>query len=268
MKILFFPDPPGRHAKIRYILKYLNIPLTNDPKDDWTHAIWWSYDTVRTLPKELMHPGNGRKVINARCADASKSKLRKAAEVFNLDPAINFEAPYCVKKSELQASKDISIVKTADHIDDNFNDEDYIYQRLIDNRCDIDKVYDLRVVYVSGEIPLILRKEKPIANTFKRVNTDYKAEKVSIDMNALSNLEKERLISFCRFFLVDYCELDVLRCNSNGHIYVVDMNNTPHSGGFYSMVGSVCKYDTLIQNRQAKRALKIMAESIKKRLLN
>ena len=45
----------------------------------------------------------------------------------------------------------------------------------------------------------------------------------------LSKDEQAKLLQFCRAIGLDYGELDVLRDNGDGRIYVVDANNTPDS---------------------------------------
>jgi len=47
--------------------------------------------------------------------------------------------------------------------------------------------------------------------------------------DVLSKDEQAKILQFCRAIGLDYGELDVLRDNGDGRIYVVDANNTPDS---------------------------------------
>lgn len=45
--------------------------------------------------------------------------------------------------------------------------------------------------------------------------------------SVFSGIEKEKILAFTEKFGLDYGEVDVLRDNDDGRLYVIDVNNTP-----------------------------------------
>ena len=69
-----------------------------------------------------------------------------------------------------------------------------VYQKLIDSRHDGPRSEDLRMAYVSGEIPVVFHKYKLIE---KRFGTDYDHVDVWSADQAFSKEEEKQLIDFC-----------------------------------------------------------------------
>ena len=251
MKILFYPDNIKHHSKIRYLLDHLKIKTTNNSKEKWNIAIFWDYNTTRTLPIELQVEGP---VINKDCLTADKFYVDDVFwRVFKRSTRAGILTGYgyCVKKSIKQAVHDGEIVQKPVDLEEGF-----IYQKLLDSRCQTDLLCDIRVPYIGGEIPCLWLKFRPITNTF---GADHgKLSKVILVENVnsiLSEVEQQQIISFCKKYPVDYCELDVIRNNSDGEIYVIDMNNTPGDSLMFHM-----------SKKQYNRSIKILSESLSKYL--
>lgn len=171
--------------------------------------------------------------LNSGCADISKSRvMRINKEVFGygyeLDP-LTHHGPMAAK-SDRNGKHDGRVVEGPLAPED--VDPRLVYQRLIDASADADAdadamVQDFRVCVVGEEIPYVLRKQRPAEIRFSR--THYSAEPAPDEFTAE---ERAKLTAFSRRFGLDLGEIDVLRDAGDGRIYVVDVNNTPHSPPF------------------------------------
>lgn len=126
-----------------------------------------------------------------------------------------------VKKSRIQARHDGQVVTCP--IDPNEFDEKCSYQKLIDNTSG-ESVVDIRAVVVGWQVTFCYVKYRPILTRFANINS-----KVFLvaPRDVLSNEEIGQVNEFARRSLLEIGEIDVLRDNASGLIYVVDANNTP-----------------------------------------
>jgi hypothetical protein len=102
-------------------------------------------------------------------------------------------------------------------------DGDVVYERLIDNEAD-GEVREFRVPVVTGTIPFIYGKFRPVSARFAVPNT--RAALVSTE-SVLSAAELALCLRFADSIGLDFGELDVLRSRDDGKIYIIDANNTP-----------------------------------------
>lgn len=101
---------------------------------------------------------------------------------------------------------------------------EFICQRLIDNTTSDGYVLDYRVAVLNDELVLVYRKKRRIEERF--TNATRHAELAEI--NKLFTVEEQlRIRTFCKELHLDYGELDILRDNNSGRIYIVDVNDTP-----------------------------------------
>jgi hypothetical protein len=162
-------------------------------------------------------------VVNIMSRDISKFYVDSVfSDVFGYSTRVNpFEyAGKIVQKSDTNALHDGVILQgplktTVDGA---------IYQILIDNSFSADLVVDMRVVVVKNIMPFVYIKYRDISERFK--NTTIKTEVKPIT-EVLTEQEIELLQTFCHTIHLDFGELDVLRNNNDGKVYVVDVNNTP-----------------------------------------
>ena len=98
-----------------------------------------------------------------------------------------------------------------------------IYQRLINNRCALDMVEDIRVPIVGESIPCIWSKKKPMTSTFH--SHEPKKDIVSMHDKGdyFTSKEIQLILSFAKSFGVDFADIDILRDNSDGKIYIIDV---------------------------------------------
>ena len=231
MKVLFYPDPPVQlpgHTLSKTI-EYFNIlryELTNDINEDWDFAVHWKifYNDVfyYKTPNELLY--DKRLVLNFFCNNVGKSYVD---EIFKIIFGYSSfwdtsKIGFCVKKSEKQSAHDGEIIRTPC-----IKEIGYVYQKLIDNRMSENMVYDIRVPVILNLLPCVFIKSKSIEGTFEHSRSNklkYWYDKIE---NWFNKDEIEKIKKFCLTFSLDIGELDILRDNSTGQIYVTDVNTTP-----------------------------------------
>jgi hypothetical protein len=165
--------------------------------------------------------GHGLPIINARCADVSKSRIAAVFEKVSgralaVDPT-TWRGPM-VEKSELNGAHDGRVLQgpCEPH-------RAMVYQRLIDNGDGSGMVEDLRCPTVDGEVAAVFLKRRPVTRRFANANTEVR----ELDpRTALSDDERALIAAFCREFGLDWGGVDVLRDRSSGEIWIVDANKT------------------------------------------
>ena len=97
-----------------------------------------------------------------------------------------------------------------------------VYQRLVDSRGE-GRIRTLRPMVFDGRVLVVYTKARPEPNWF------VGREEVGVlaPDAVLSADEQSLLLRFCAAIALDYGELDVIRDNESGLIYVVDANRTP-----------------------------------------
>jgi len=234
-KILFYPDGPLPHHAMYKILKFLGYHVTTDPGVRCALAIkWWRapdgnpFSPQETVLSEVQKKIGHKKVLNNECKDITKVRV---ADVFgkvfgyslSVDPLVH--TGKCVKKTNWNALHLGRIIDCP--ITDMDQNEDFVYQRLINNEVEKGFVEDIRVPVLRGHIPFVYVKRRSTEQRF--VDRDHAAICTSLQDAELllSEKEREKICLFCEGLNLDYCELDVLRDQGNGRIYIVDANCCP-----------------------------------------
>lgn len=222
--ILIYPDYPGSSTTIYKISKYLNYNVTNKLSKNPDIIIHWEDETYKTKHKSLEPFLAHKKVINLHSTDISKTYVDQVFNsVFGYSISINpkeYTGPI-VKKSNLNAAHDGEIIEgPIQEIDDNF-----VYQKLIDNKTNTDTVLDIRVPVIDEILDFVYYKYRKHSERFKNTTTQTQLIKTDV---AFSKQEIKLLHNFCKKMNLEYGELDVLRNNLDQKIYIVDVNNTPH----------------------------------------
>lgn len=221
--LLFYPDLPSKRAVIVKLAKKLKYNLTNHPGIPFRLAINWENTTYRNRFSFLENISQTRKVLNLKCTDISKEYVdRLSVEIFGygtfVDPK-SFSGK-CVQKSNVNAKHDGKVIQCP--IDN--PEAGYIYQKVIDNKENEQFVKDIRVPVINGNIPFVYLKYRPVDDRFSNTNSHASLEKKE---TCLTREERGKILVFAEKIGLDYGELDVLRDNKNGKIYIVDVNNTP-----------------------------------------
>jgi len=198
--LAFHPQPSGPWYNAWLAARMSGIKIIKDT--DAADVIFVFDDKTESETGAKLDPALKRKAINHRIDDISKTHVAKIfEEVFgygvDVDP-LTYEGK-AVQKSDTNATHDGEVV------DCPLSRADVkagsVYQKLIDSRHDGPRSEDLRMAYVSGEIPVVFHKYKLIE---KRFGTDYDHVAMGLDFGAV----------------------DVMRDKHDGRIYVVDVNKT------------------------------------------
>jgi hypothetical protein len=162
--------------------------------------------------------------VNFNCNDISKKRVGKTNhKVFGyaleIDPLLyNGKA---VEKSNFNSMHDGAIIDCPIRVSEVHADRCYCL--LVDNDKD-DFVIDHRLIYIRGFLDFFYEKHRPIDSRFSNTNSKVYLRNTAkyFTQNELATLEQ-----FCELMGADYAELDVLRDNKTGRIYVVDIAKTP-----------------------------------------
>ena len=220
--VLFYPDMPSKKAVLTKVVRSLNYNITNNPSQPYQLAINWEDATYK---KDVGRTINCAVKLNFNCLDISKVSVDQAfATVFGYSTFVNplVHEGKMVQKSDENARHDGIILNGP--IQENEVSSDHIYQLLIDNTDGTDRVKDFRAPVFKGRVPFVYIKFRPIDDRFSNTNTFTQMVGVR---EAFTEEEEQLIGSFCDLLQLDYGELDILRDNSSGKLYIVDVNNTP-----------------------------------------
>jgi len=227
-KVLFYPDPPVQlpgHSLSKTIASFIlmGYELTNDIDSDWDIAVHWNIQDVNKTPDKLLK--DERRVINRHLNDVTKSNVdRVFTEVFKYSSLIDDTSRfgYCVRKSDKQSAHDGMFVRMPC-----VKEEGYVYQLLLDNRISINEICDIRIPYFFGKIPLLFLKSRTIAGTFEVTLSKTKKYWITQVSDYLHISEVKKVNLFCEKIGLDVGEIDTIRDNSTGRLYLIDVNNIP-----------------------------------------
>ena len=230
--VLFYPDPPEQlegHTLSKTI-EYFDIigyNFTENIDDDWTIGVHWDLQDVNETPQALLE--DKRPVLNRYLNNITKSHVDKIfAEVFGYSSfADTTQHGFCVRKSERQSAHDGVIVKTPCE-----REPGYVYQKLIDNRMGIDMVYDIRISMFMGHIPPLYIKGKSMEGLFENALSKTLKYWMSPLEEYLTDDAIMNVILFSAKIGLDLGEIDLLRDNSTGKLYIIDVNNIPGGSVF------------------------------------
>ena len=199
------------------------IALTANFEEDYCLAIKWAPWSLYEIPANVRSHLRVKPINDTRFK-CSKSRLGIwFEEVFGypllLEPKA-FEG-ICVAKSERNAMHDGRLVHcpTAEVV------PGLVYQRLVENSVNAEYVEDIRVPVIGRRIPFVYLKYRLLKNRFSNENL---YARMSASDRVLKPEELRLLHSFVRHIGLQYGELDVLRDNVDGRLYIVDANNTPY----------------------------------------
>jgi hypothetical protein len=213
----FWPQRPQPIAPICRILERLGMRIAFEPRADqpmiaWETDTWFAPRLARRLPDDA---------INGRCLDVSKSRVAGAwAKVSGYPLAVDPTQTHgpMVEKPEENARHggrlvDGPLARPR---------RGHVYQRLVDSRIG-DQIHQLRAIVMGGAIVLAYEKWRPDPMWFTgtQLTVPHAASEI------FSAPEQALVLAMAAEMGVDYAEIDVLRDEPTGLIYVVDVNRTP-----------------------------------------
>ncbi len=248
--LVCYPQFPSKKTSIYKISSALGLRLTNKeiahPK-----LVLFFEDATAKESAEAQYIRNQKHVLNHKCVDISKVKVdREHLKAFGYNTFIDpftFEGIAVVKSDENAMHDGVKITCPI-----NSKEVGKIYQILIDNSFNSTHVVDIRVPVFRGKIPLVYLKYKTNEKRFTN-EVDYTELKTTEE--ALTIEECRAIAAFCEGMSVDFAELDVLRHNATGKIYVIDVNNTPYGP------------PSGMKANESKRAVEILSKAFNKEFL-
>lgn len=223
MTILFYPHlPPQEYYSIYKICRVLGYRMINNPEERFDLVINWEDCTWRSSDKRLLRLAQTYECVNVRCKDISKKRVQSLfEEVFGYQFSVNpltFHG-HCVMKSNVNSKHDGRVIECPITAVDN----NYVYQKVVNNSFDDTHVEDIRVPIFKDKIPFVSLKYRLLSDRF-----DHYIKSAITDVRKVFNGEEvKKLILYCQKIGLDFGELDVLRDRDDGRLYIVDVNNTP-----------------------------------------
>lgn len=216
-RVLAHPGVPSRHQALFKLCAWNNCRIVTDPSQPHDLAIHFKNDPERCeLPVSVA-------TINRHCDNVSKSHIADVFEqIFGYAIAVDplLFRGRMVEKPDGNYSFEGRIVQGAMAQDQVRADR--VYERFIDTHKD-GYAIDFRTPIYGKEIPVVYEKRIP-ANAHMK---DVKSARMRQTDDVYSAEEQSKLIAFAEALSLEYGEIDVLRDNNSGQIYVVDVNNTP-----------------------------------------
>lgn len=231
--VLFYPDEPLDFHIIYKILRFLGHRTTSNAQHKCDLAIlWWRdsngspYAPNRSNEFFKESVGNGINILNIRCNDVSKARVNIVfEEVFGYSIQVDPEKYFgkCVMKlngNGLHKGRIIDCPTSR-------RDGDFVYQKLIHNETADGFVEDIRVPIYGKRTPFVYLKHRAVKDRLidrPHTNTATSMAEVS---KVLSEEELNKINIFAEIIGLDCGEVDVLRDQKDGRIYIVDVNNFP-----------------------------------------
>jgi hypothetical protein len=226
MIALFWPEYPDKEFyTIVAVFMRLGYFATRNPAEPFDFAVMWQDQTWIDPQPQLEEIAASRPVLNLGCRDISKTRVERVfGEVFGsstfLDPMRH--DGLCVRKHDENARGGDLVQCPVAAVE-----AGYVYQRFIDSRTD-DRMIEYRLPVVLGRLPVLYVQEKAVPqDTIKTAKLGLSLGSVE---EAFSADERAGILAFCRAMGLDFGELDILRANDDGRLYILDANKTP--GGF------------------------------------
>jgi hypothetical protein len=228
MRLLFYPAFPTLEGyTLVAICHELGYEGVADPAAGFDIAVAWADETWMAPDAVLEQIAATQPVWNIDCRDISKRRVDAVMrEVFGygveVDP-LTFEGLCAVKTDENARGRgsvlQAPIART---------ELGMVYQRFVECR-EQGQTVNYRVPVIAGTLPLcyVLGRE-PAVEFLKTGATHCRL----VETQALfSAQEQQQILALCVAMGLDFGELDVLRDDADGRIYVIDVNKTPAGMG-------------------------------------
>jgi hypothetical protein len=226
-RVLIHPHYPSRKATIYRIARYLGYQVTNRPDAGAVLGVFYEYATFKKEFATLQSRADkGLRVLNISSRDISKLYVDKLhQEIFGYRTQIDPTQYHgkVVKKSDINALHDGQILDCP--IPKEQVEEGFIYQILIDNVNEDGLFQDIRVAIVGDEMPIAYLKFRDPDKQFGRKS---RARLVQVQ-NVMTPEEIDLVRAYMKRASLDFAEIDILRDNKDGRIYIIDVNDTPQS---------------------------------------
>lgn len=213
----FWPHRPQPIAPIYQIMRRLGLRAGFAPHVD-RPSIAWETQTWLTPREAARLPANS---INFNCRDISKGRVDEvwaqvAGYSLTVDPLTTHGQLVEKPQANGRHGGKILIGPLARPR------PGFVYQRLVDCRLD-GQIHQMRAVVAGNHLAMAYEKWRPEPEWFfgTRISVPRTPDEL------FSTAEQELFLRFAAQLQMDYGELDILRDEPTGRIYVVDANRTP-----------------------------------------
>ncbi|UXI70100.1 hypothetical protein [Tahibacter amnicola] len=228
MRILFYPQFPAIDGyTLVAICHELGYQGVASPEDPFDIAVAWADETWLASDPVLEAVARERPVWNIDCRDISKRRVDVLMhEVFGYGAEIDprrFHGVCAVKTDENARGRGSVVQAPTTQVDPAF-----VYQRYI--QCsEHGHTVNYRVPVIAGSIPVcyVLGREPPL----RVLKTDATSCRLESPDVLFSRDEQRKILQLCEHMGLDFGELDVLRDDADGRLYVIDVNKTPAGMG-------------------------------------
>lgn len=203
----------------------LNYNITNKKPKNFDVAIYWEYNTVRDEYEFLEKLNTSKQIVNLHSRDISKKYVDEVfTEVFGYSSFVTplVHVGKCVKKSDINGLHNGEVITCP--IKPEEVDNDFVYQKFLDTFTKEGSRKEIRLTILNGEMIFILEKYRTKDDLFAR---DFFMSEIVKPKDVFNDAEIAKILGFCRKIKLDFGDLDILRNNDDGKIYIIDVNNTP-----------------------------------------
>jgi len=220
--------PHFEKATAYFMLRKAGADFVN--KFDRNADIGWFWDSQIKLDKKtdkMFDFTKQMRFLNFFLKDTSKDFVAKSMEehfgyTFKINP--NTFNGYCIAKHNGNGTKSCFFLKCPINADEVFHD--HCYQKIINysSKSDSSTLYELRIPIFKNIIPFAFFKKR---NKGLRFTSKNKLMEIVPATAHLSEQECQDIIMYCKKIGLEYGEIDILRSDEDGKIYIIDVNNTP-----------------------------------------
>ena len=220
--------PHFEKATAYFMLRKAGVNFTN--KYDKNSDIGWFWDARIELNKKsqkVREQSKDLRFLNLFLIDTSKDFVAKSMQnyfgyTFKIDPK-KYDG-YCVAKHNGNGTKSCFFLKCPIDADEVFHD--HCYQKIINfsSKTDPNTLYEIRIPIFKNIIPFTFFKKR---NRGLRFTSKNRSMEITPAISHLSAPECQQILSYCRRVGLEYGEIDILRDDKDGKIYIIDINNTP-----------------------------------------
>jgi hypothetical protein len=229
LKVYIYGNYPHfEKATAYFMLRKAGANFVN--KFDRNADIGWFWDSQIKLDKKtdkMFDFTKDLRFLNFFLVNTSKEYVARSMEehfgyTFKINPR-TFNG-YCIAKHNGNGTKSCFFLKCPINADEVFHD--HCYQKIINysNKSDSSTLYELRVPIFKNIIPFTFFKTR---NKGLRFTSKNRSMEIVPATAHLSEQECQDIIMYCRRIGLEYGEIDILRSDDDGRIYIIDVNNTP-----------------------------------------
>jgi hypothetical protein len=229
LKVYIYGNYPHfEKATAYFMLRKAGASFFN--KFDKNADIGWFWDSQIKLDKKtdkLFDFSRDLRFVNLFLVNTSKEFVAKSMEehfgyTFKINPK-TFNG-YCIAKHNGNGTKSCFFLKCPINADEVFHD--HCYQKIINytSKTDSSTLYEIRVPIFKNIIPFTFFKTR---NKGLRFTSKNRSMEIVPATAHLSEKECQDILSYCRNIGLEYGEIDILRSDDDGKIYIIDVNNTP-----------------------------------------